>query len=79
MVKATLTTKELEDLITQGKVTLFRTKKETTKAAKLIGWSGKCVKIERRFEDVWIVGEIKDFILSIPQNNETMEITLGCF
>jgi hypothetical protein len=48
----------LEEYIQSGIIKTFRTKKEAQKYASFIGWyQYQVVKVERRFETIWIVAQ----------------------
>lgn len=57
------TTKEtwepnIDKAIESGPITAFKTKKEAVEKSREFGWLGKVVHIQRRFEKIWIVGDI---------------------
>lgn len=56
-----ISSKEFTDLelgICSGFVKTFPTKSKALGEASAFGWSGKVVRVARRFETVWIVGRI---------------------
>jgi len=57
----TIVSKEFNDLeagIAAGFVKTFPDKKSALLRASEFGWGGRALRISRRFETVWIVGEI---------------------
>ena len=57
----TIASKEFSDLeagIAAGFVKTFPNKQAALLAASEFGWSGRALRISRRFESVWIVGQI---------------------
>lgn len=49
---------DLEVGISSGFVRTFRTKAAALKEAGEFGWGGRAIRVSRRFEVVWIVGEL---------------------
>ena len=48
----------LDPVIAAGVIRIFPTKKRALEVAKKYGWGGRVIKIARRFESGWIVGQI---------------------
>lgn len=48
---------DLETGINSGFIRTFATKADALKEAAKFGWGGRAIRVSRRFESVWIVGQ----------------------